>query len=62
LARGAQGLAFLRGAHFVTPDLVKRMSGPVLEHRLIIRPQAAAVGKTVREILSEILEQVRPPV
>lgn len=62
LARGAQGLAFLRGSPFVTPDLVKLMSGPVLEHRLIIRPQAAAVGKTVRDILSEILGQVRPPV
>lgn len=62
LARGAQGLAFLRERAFVTPDLVKTMAGPVLEHRLIIRPQAAAVGRTVRAILAEIVNQVAPPV
>ena len=62
LARGAQGLAFLRERDFVTPDLVKAMAGPVLEHRLIIRPQAAATGRTVRHILIEVLAQVAPPV
>ncbi len=62
LARGSQGLAFLRGRQFVTPDLVKTMAGPVLEHRLIVRPQAAAMGQTARSILKEILDQVPPPV
>jgi len=62
LARGAQGLAYLRGRPFVTPDLVKTMAGPVLEHRLIVRPQAAAVGRTAHQILAEILDKVVPPV
>jgi len=62
LARGAQGLAFLRERTFVTPDLVKTMAVPVLEHRLILRPQAAAVGRTVHHVLTEILAQVAPPV
>ncbi len=62
LARGAQGLAWLRDRPFVTPDLVKTMAGPVLEHRLIVRPQAAAVGRTAHEILAEVLDKVAPPV
>jgi MoxR-like ATPase len=62
LARGAQGLAYLRGRPFVTPDLVKAMAGPVLAHRLIVRPQAAAVGRTAQHILAEILDKVAPPV
>jgi len=62
LARGARGLAFLRGRDYVTPDVVKHMASPVLEHRLIVRPQAAALGKTANHILEQVLDQVPPPV
>lgn len=62
LARGSQGLAFLRGQSFVTPDVVKRIAGAILEHRLIVRPQAAGAGRTAHDILAEILNQVPPPV
>lgn len=62
LVRGSQGLAYLRGKSFVTPDVVKTMAGPVLEHRLIIRPQAAAMGQSTHGILGEILDRVPPPV
>jgi MoxR-like ATPase len=62
LARGARGLAFLQGRDYATPDMVKRMASPVLEHRLIVRPQAAALGKTADQILTEVLDQVPPPV
>jgi MoxR-like ATPase len=62
LSRAAQGLAYLRGRDFVTPDLVKIMAGPVLEHRLIVLPQAAAKGQLAGAVLREVLEQVAPPV
>ncbi len=62
LARGVRGLAFLHGRDYATPDMVKLMAGPVLEHRLIVRPQAAALGKTANNILKEVLDQVTPPV
>lgn len=62
LARGVRGLAFLRGREYATPDMVKYMAGPVLEHRLIVRPQAAALGRTAHQILKEVLDQVPPPV
>lgn len=62
LARGARAYAYLRGRDYVTPDMVKAMSVPVLEHRLIVRPQAASLGKTANLILNDVLNQVAPPV
>ncbi len=62
LARGGQGLAFLRGRDFVTPDMVKFIAPAILEHRLLVRPQAAVLGRTAAEILAEILNELPPPV
>lgn len=62
LALGAKGLAFMRGRDYVTPDMVKLMARAVLEHRLIVRPQAAALGKTAAGVLTEILNELPPPV
>ena len=62
LARGARGLAYLRGRNFVTPDMVKAMARPIFEHRLILKPKAAALGRNAHDILQEILDQVPPPV
>lgn len=62
LARGSQGMAYLRGQQYVTPDVVKAMATAILEHRLIVRPQAAASGRTAGAILAEIVAQIAPPV
>jgi len=62
LARGSRGLAYLRGRDFVSPDMVKTMAGPIFEHRLILKPKAAAMGRSAHTILKEVLDQVTPPV
>ncbi len=62
LSRAVQGLAYLRGRDFVTPDLVKIMAVPVLAHRLIVLPQAAARGQIAAAVLRDVLAQVAPPV
>jgi MoxR-like ATPase len=41
---------------------VKRIAPSILEHRLIVRPQAAVLGRSAGEILNEILNSVPPPV
>ncbi|MFN7922043.1 MAG: MoxR family ATPase [Bryobacteraceae bacterium] len=46
---------------FVTPDDVKRMALPVLEHRLIIRPEFEIEGVNAREAVRNILETVTVP-
>jgi MoxR-like ATPase len=61
LARGARAMAYLRGRDYVTPDMVKSMARPVLEHRLVVRPQSAALGKSAGGILQEVLDQLPPP-
>lgn len=61
LARAARAFAFLRGRDYVTPDMVKYMAPPVLAHRLIVRPQAAALGQTAGRILNDVLAHVPPP-
>ena len=54
--------AALAGRDFVTPDDVKAMAIPVLEHRLILRPEFEIEGMTAGEAVQKILESVAVPV
>jgi MoxR-like ATPase len=53
--------AALAGRDFVTPDDVKTMAVPVLEHRLILRPEFEIEGLAVGEVIQNILQQVAVP-
>ena len=53
--------AALAGRDFVTPDDVKMMTPPVLEHRLILRPEFEIEGLSINEVIKNILEQVAVP-
>jgi len=53
--------AAIQGRDFVTPDDVKVMAVPVLEHRLILRPEFEIEGVTVSEIINNILEETTVP-
>ena len=53
--------AVINGRDFVTPDDIKAMALPVLEHRLILRPEYEIEGLTVREVIEEILTKVAVP-
>ena len=46
---------------FVTPDDIKTMAYPVLEHRLILRPEYEIEGLTVREVIENILKEIAVP-
>jgi MoxR-like ATPase len=54
--------AALQSRDFVTPDDVKAMAIPVLEHRLILRPEFEIEGMTPGEAVQKILETVAVPV
>lgn len=67
--RATQALVVSSRAHaalamrdFVTPDDVKAMAIPVLEHRLILRPEFEIEGMTAAESVQKILESVPVPV
>jgi MoxR-like ATPase len=53
--------AALEGRDYATPDDIKAMATPVLEHRLILRPDYEVEGLTVQEVIQDILKKVRVP-
>jgi MoxR-like ATPase len=53
--------AAINGRDFVTPDDIKAMAMPVLEHRLILRPEYEIEGLTVPEVVDRILKEIAVP-
>jgi MoxR-like ATPase len=53
--------AAIQGRDFVTPDDMRAMATPVLEHRLILRPEFEIEGQTVGEVVRKILGEVAVP-
>ncbi len=61
LLLGARAFAAMAGRDFVTPDDIKVMALPVLEHRLILRPEFEIEGLSVLEVIERILQEVAVP-
>jgi MoxR-like ATPase len=61
LQRAARTTAAVAGRDYVAPDDVKRMIGPVFNHRLIVRPEAQMRGVGVDQILEAITGTVSVP-
>jgi MoxR-like ATPase len=53
--------AAIQGRDFVTPDDIRVMAQPVLEHRLILRPEFEIEGLGVGEVLDKILTEIPVP-
>lgn len=61
LLLASRAYAAIKGRDFVTPDDIKSMAVPVLEHRLILRPEYEIEGMTVREVIENILKDIAVP-
>lgn len=53
--------AAIAGRDFVTPDDVKALALPVLEHRVILRPEYEIEGLAISEVVQRILQEVTVP-
>ncbi len=62
LLAASRAHAALAQRDFVSPDDVKAMARPVLEHRLIVRPEYEVEGLTAGEVVQKILESQAVPV
>ncbi len=62
LFRAAQATAALAGRDYAIPDDVKALAGPVLRHRLLVRPESALRGRTAAAVLGAVLGEVEVPV
>jgi len=60
LAAAAKARAYLDGRDHVTPDDVADLAEDTLAHRLVLTWRAAADGRTARDLVAPLLDQVRP--
>jgi MoxR-like ATPase len=61
LFRASQALAAVSGRNFVQPDDVKQLAGPVLTHRLILRPESRLRKLTAAAVVAAVVAQVPVP-
>ena len=61
LQRAARSLAAASGRNYVVPDDIKVLTRPVLEHRVVLTPEAAMGGAETGGVLDEILAAVPVP-
>jgi MoxR-like ATPase len=61
LFRAGQALAAIQGRDFVLPDDVKRLSGPILEHRLILKPESRLRKISAAALVKDLVEEVAVP-
>lgn len=61
ILNAAKGYAAIRGRDFVTPEDVKEMAIPVLQHRVIVTPEREMEGLTGEEIINQIVNSIEIP-
>lgn len=61
IMRSAKAIAAIRGRDFITPDDVQYVSPHVLNHRLILTPEAEMEGLKAADLINEITKEVEVP-
>ena len=61
LVSASRALAALDERDFVLPEDVKTLAVPVLEHRILLRPEFEMEGVEIREVINAVLETVEVP-
>ena len=61
LQGAARARAASVGREYVVPDDVKVLAGPVLEHRLVLTPEAIIAGVAGSDVLAQVLDTVPVP-
>lgn len=61
ILRTAKAIAAMRGRDFVTPDDIRVVSYPVLNHRLVLSHEREMEGTTIDEVIAAILQNIEVP-
>ena len=61
LQRLSRALAASQGREYVTPDDIKVLAHPVLEHRMALRPEAQMRGETLPDVIEDMMNRLRVP-
>lgn len=61
IMKTAKAAAAIAGRNFVTPDDIRYVVFPALNHRVILTPEREMEGHTTREVLEEIVKKIDVP-
>ncbi len=61
LQRLSRARAASQGREYVTPDDIKLLAHPVLEHRMALRPEAQMRGETLPDVIEDLMNRLRVP-
>lgn len=61
IMRAAKAMAAMSGRDFVTPDDVKYVASPVLNHRIILTAEREMEGVEPEDVIKEITERIEVP-
>ncbi|MDI6943817.1 MULTISPECIES: AAA family ATPase [Microbacterium] len=61
MVRLAKVRAASLGRHYVLPDDIKALTGPVWTHRLVLDPEAEFSGATAERVIARVVSQVPAP-
>jgi len=62
LFRASQAYAAIHGREYVLPDDIKKLVRPIFAHRLMLSGLAEVKGRSVDDILNQILSKISTPV
>ena len=61
ILKSGKAFAAINGRDFVTPEDIKKVAIPVLQHRVIVTPEREMEGVTTKQIINQIIEAVEIP-
>ncbi|WP_146515324.1 AAA family ATPase [Rubripirellula amarantea] len=61
LFRCSQAMAAIRGRSYVLPDDLKKIIAPVMNHRVILRPESRLRKVTTERVLDQIVNEIAVP-
>ena len=61
LIKGAKAWAYLMERGYVLPDDIKKVAGPILNHRIILKNDGLGKGNRAEEIIYSIIAKIRIP-
>jgi len=61
ILKSSKSVAAIRGRDFVTPEDIQFIAKHVLNHRLILTPEAEMEGTTPEELVEEIIQMIEVP-
>lgn len=61
IMKTSKAIAAMNGRDFVTPDDIKTVCYPVLNHRIILMPEREMEGYTTEDVINDIVKKIEVP-